>query len=232
MGNDWREYQEQAASFFRDLGMSAMSDERLHGVRTSHDVDVAIRGEYAGFSVLWIVECKRWRTRVSKLHVLALREIVSDLGADRGILLAEQGFQLGALEAARLTNVQLTSIAELRRLAEPEIYAVRVMELYDRVQDCNSRYWALDKHRRIEAGLRPDSGASGYSGNVVVALCEDLLKQAMRGAYPVKTNILYRSYRLPESFPAVRELYETVSHFIDDLEARLRRAEADLRDRT
>jgi hypothetical protein len=34
--------------------------------------------------IVWIVECKHWKTAVSKLHVLDLREIVSDIGADRG----------------------------------------------------------------------------------------------------------------------------------------------------
>jgi hypothetical protein len=37
--------------------------------------------------------------------VLALRQIVTDVGADRGILLSEKGFQSGAVEAATLTNV-------------------------------------------------------------------------------------------------------------------------------
>jgi hypothetical protein len=46
-----------------------------------------------------------WKSRISKAHVLVLREIVSDIGADRGILLAEHGAQSGAREAAVLTNV-------------------------------------------------------------------------------------------------------------------------------
>ena len=37
---------------------------------------------------------------------------------------------------------------------------------------------------RIEAGLRPDTGAFSYSGNVVVELASDLLTKALRGKYP------------------------------------------------
>jgi len=55
------------------------------------------------------VAAERWPRAVTKLQVPALREIVSDLGAHRGILLDEPGFQSGALKAAPLTNVQLAS---------------------------------------------------------------------------------------------------------------------------
>lgn len=110
MATDWRDYQEEAAALFRSMGLDAVTNETIQGVRTKHDVDVVVRSHYAGFDVTWLVECKHWKSPVSKLHVLALREIVSDTGADRGILLCEVGFQSGAIEAANLTNVQVTSL--------------------------------------------------------------------------------------------------------------------------
>jgi hypothetical protein len=60
-----------------------------------------------------------------KLHVLALREIVTDLGADRGILLSESGVKSGAKEAARLTNVHISSLASLRGMASAELNDMR-----------------------------------------------------------------------------------------------------------
>lgn len=73
----WRDYQEEAAEFFRSLGLDASTNVSVDGVRTTHDVDVLVRSHHAGFDVLWLVECKLWKTPVSKLHVLALREIVA-----------------------------------------------------------------------------------------------------------------------------------------------------------
>ena len=93
------------------LGLNAVTDVTVKGVRTSHDLDVLVTSHYVGFDITWLVECKHWKTPVNKLHVLALREIVSDVGADRGILLSESGFQSGAIEAANLTNIQVTSLA-------------------------------------------------------------------------------------------------------------------------
>lgn len=94
MGADWQNYQEQAAAFFRSLGMDAKTDVTVQGIRTTHDVDVLVKSRHVGFDVTWIVECKCWQNPVNKLHVLALREIVADTGADRGILLSERGFQI------------------------------------------------------------------------------------------------------------------------------------------
>jgi restriction system protein len=98
--SSWRAYQESAAAFFRTLGLTAETDVRLTGVRTSHDIDVVVKSVHVGFEITWLVECKYWRTPVSKLHVLGLRQIVLEVGADRGILLSESGFQAGAIEAA------------------------------------------------------------------------------------------------------------------------------------
>jgi hypothetical protein len=53
-----KDYQEQAAAFFRSLGLAASTDERIIGVRGSHNVDVAVRSGTAEIKLLWIVECK------------------------------------------------------------------------------------------------------------------------------------------------------------------------------
>lgn len=122
----WKKYQEEAADFFRSIGLEALTDATIEGVRTNHDIDVLVKSHHVGFYITWIVECKLWNTPVAKLHVLALREIVTDVGADRGILLAESGFQSGAEEAADLTNVQLTSLGEFRATARDSLNAMRL----------------------------------------------------------------------------------------------------------
>jgi len=230
MTQDWRNYQDEAAEFFRSLGMTAQVDATVQGVRTSHDVDVLATLPYAGLEIRWVVECKQWQTRVTKLHVLALREIVSDIGADRGVLLAEAGFQAGAREAATLTNLQLPSLAAMRLTAETQVYSMRLVELYDRVQACRERYWAIDKHDRIDHGLRPDVAATGYMGDLVISLADDLLKRAFRGIYPIVLDdfdvVAYPS--LPRSFATVQALYAAVEPVVSELEGKLTSAESAL----
>jgi restriction system protein len=228
----WQEYQEEVAAFFRSLGLDVTTKHRVQGVRTSHEVDVFVRSHYVGFDVIWIVECKHWSAPVTKLHILALREIVTDLGADRGILLCEAGFQSGALEAATLTNVHATSLAALRGTASAEFTAMRLRELFDRAEKCRVRYWDLPKDARIKNGLRPGLGSvETYSGNVVVELASDLLGKALRGTYPFVLESMqgYAIFGEDRQFASATEILAVVEPMIVDLERRLSSCETGLK---
>jgi restriction system protein len=74
MAITWQEYQEEVAACFRSLGLDAITNHSVPGVRTTHDIDVFVRAHQVGFDVVWVVECKQWSKPVNKLHVLALRE--------------------------------------------------------------------------------------------------------------------------------------------------------------
>lgn len=110
----WKDYQEETATYYRDLGLSAETDALLKGARAQHKMDVVVRGHQPGVEFLWIVECKYWNRSVDKSVVTTLMTIVQDVGADRGIILSKGGFQAGATAQARNTNITLTSLEELR----------------------------------------------------------------------------------------------------------------------
>lgn len=228
MATDWRDYQEEAAALFRSMGLDAVTNETVQGVRTKHDVDVVVRSHYAGFDVTWLVECKHWKSPVSKLHVLALREIVSDTGADRGILLCEVGFQSGAIEAANLTNVQVTSLENVRTTAGADICAMRLREFYDRVENCRACYWDISKRQRIERGLRQEVGADGYSGAFTLEICDDLLPRAFRGIYPFHSDSIHSlmTFGKDKQFSSPQEVITTLTPMIEELEGKLNDANA------
>ena len=163
----------------------AKTNVTVHGVRTNHNVDVVVRSKHAGFEILWLTECKAWRTAVPKEKVFALRSIVEDTGADRGFLMAERGYQSGALEAARLTNVVLTSLADLKETLAYDIGMAKLNMLLTRADRCRSLYWAIAKYDRIEFGLRPPAPAIGYSAELVIRAVEYTLHQAMLRGFPI-----------------------------------------------
>lgn len=221
----WKDYQQEAAEFFRLLGLSAQTDVTLQGIRTQHDIDVLVKVPIAGFEVRWIVECKHWKASVPKLHVFGLRDIVSDLGADRGIILSETGFQSGAIEAANLTNVQLTSLAALKGTCKTAIFAIRLRNLYDRVEIAGEKYWDIPKDVRIEKGLRFEVGNEKdfYSGARVVEVSKELLIRAFRDTYPIQLDRLHKYFlpQLPESFNDHEDVVTALEPIISDLETRL-----------
>lgn len=224
----WREYQEETAAFFRGIGFDAETDQELTGVRTAHKIDVVARGRHVGFDVLWVIECKQWKSRINKLHVLALRTVVTEVGADRGILMAERGFQRGAQEAARLTNVTVTSLAKLEASASYDIGMAQLHDLQNRVDKCRERYWDLPKDFRIDQDLRPDVGLSGYSGSYVIQAVEAALNEAFRGRFPIDAKTTLLAAVRPNLFPTAADpaaLFRSLDPMITDLEARLLTAE-------
>ncbi len=227
MADSWQEYQEEAAAFFRSLGLEATTNFSVQGVRTTHDIDVFVKSHHVGFDVAWIVECKHWERPVTKVHVLALREIVVDLGADRGILISESGFQKGAVEAATLTNVHVSSLARLRDTASAEITAMRLREVYDRIEGCRERYWNISKENRIEAGLRPEVGVGGYSSVQVIDFSSELITRAFRGSYPFEIDSVGARFILGSArqFSSAREILAVVEPMIAEVEAKLKACE-------
>ena len=235
MASDWREYQEKAAAFFRSAGMNAETDRSLQGTRTTHDIDVVVDISVSGMDVRWIVECKHWNKPVSKLHVLALREIVSDLGADRGIILCEAGFQSGALEASSFTNVRPMSLAELSITAKDSIMLAELSDFQTRGERNRQRYWNLGTEVRRKHGLK-----NGFSlpvvasGDHIITLILELIGRAQNHRYPINMeNLSDISFlnsgilKLPESYDSLEQIHEVVGQLTSQLERKITAAEND-----
>ena len=121
----WEQYQEDTAELLRELGFTAVVNDSLAEPNgTVHEVDVSARRTLAGVDLLWVVECKLWRTQsVTIEKVAALKAIVDWVGADRGLLMSEGGFQSGAIRMAMQKNITLSSMADLRESAAEELLA-------------------------------------------------------------------------------------------------------------
>lgn len=115
---DWQKYQEETRDFFLSQGCKAETDVRIKGVRSYHNIDVFVTFQRYGITCRWIVECKLWARKVPKEKVEILKSIVNETGADRGLIISEEGFQSGAEDAAMNSNITLvTSFAEFKKTA-------------------------------------------------------------------------------------------------------------------
>jgi len=128
----WREYQHRVADLFRELGCIVEVDASVQGIRSRHAIDVWVRFVRFGIRQAWVVECKDWQRAVPQEKVLALRTIVDDVGADRGILVAESGHQSGAWASASSTNITLATLDELRELAKADLLSRGLVVLSER----------------------------------------------------------------------------------------------------
>lgn len=237
----WYRYQESVASVFRNLSYSATTNETLEGVRAKHDIDIVVRSDHAGFHVLWIVECKHRKRAVPKADIMLLRGIIDDLGADKGFMLAEKGYQSGALAAARLTNIELVSLDELKEIVSVEIGRAKLWSIMRRAQSCADRYWELDKDDRIEHELRPEPGGLGYSGFATFRAVEITARQALLYGLPIGYDLATAAIcaatgsgkyltdpRRGQTYSTYEELCAVLEAELGELESRLADVEADL----
>jgi hypothetical protein len=180
MSANWKSYEEEAAAFFRRLGLTATVNARVHGARGSHDVDVLVDGELHGLPFKWIVECKAWKSNVPKEKVMALYAITQDVGADRGYLLSERGFQSGALRVAEGTNISLTSIADLQVVTQPHLQDATLGGLLWRARK------QTDRLRTIQRQKYDDDYHPPTTDPLTKLMILDMaIADANRGGYPV-----------------------------------------------
>jgi hypothetical protein len=176
----WSEYQTKAADFFVSLGLKAEVECKVAGARGVHVVDVYVSGKYGGIAFNWVVECKAWKTNIPKEKVMALSGIVQDVGADRGFLLSETGFQSGALLAARSSNITLSSLEDLSLSAEKSSIDALVGRKNWEAQKAIAR---LSELKRISEAYEYSSARIMHFGELSVLKL--LLDDALQGNYPI-----------------------------------------------
>lgn len=176
----WSEYQIEAAEFFSSLGLKAEVECRVEGARGVHVVDVYASGSYGGIAFNWAVECKAWKTNIPKEKVMALSSIVQDIGADRGFLLSEVGFQSGALLAARSSNITLSSLEDLSLSAEK--FSIDAL--------VGRRNWEVQRAKSRLSEIKRKSEANEYNPVRLMlfgelSVLELLLADSLQGNYPI-----------------------------------------------
>jgi len=170
------------------MGHKPRVDFNVAGVRAEHQIDVWVEFDYFGVRIRWIIECKAWRTRVTKEKVAALRSIADDVGADRAFLLSETGFQRGAIAAATGTNITLSSLAALREAAEMQLSERFIANVRTRAARLSDALYGLFRHEQVGPSQwkgRPIEGAEDAAARLgVVTVIEMLVRRAADGQFP------------------------------------------------
>ena len=191
---EWFSFQEEIAAYFRSLGTKADTNQSLQGARTKHAVDVFVSNKFLSTDLSWIIEAKKWASKVPKEKVLALRTIVDDLGADKGLIISEIGFQKGAYEAAENTNILLYTMTEFKEKTKHLVHT-EILKMYaDRARLLDIRYWSHPKQIRKDYKLRPEfmEFPIEFSGTELLTLIFKAIFKGMRSEYPIELTVYSR----------------------------------------
>ncbi|MBO4227904.1 restriction endonuclease [Bradyrhizobium neotropicale] len=112
--DSWRELETAVADILRECGMAIQQQANVQLPRGSVNVDVLAEETLEGISQRIVCECKNWRTNVPREKVHAFRTVMQETGAHRGYTISRTGFQVGAIEAAQATNVELLTFEQLQ----------------------------------------------------------------------------------------------------------------------
>lgn len=115
---DWRDLQLLTAQLFEGVGCQVEVGKVVQLVRGQKEIDVWVWDNVTKPSSRFLVECKFWDKRVEQEVVHSFRTVVSDYGAHRGFIVSKVGFQSGAYEAAKGTNIDLLTFDELQDVFE------------------------------------------------------------------------------------------------------------------
>jgi hypothetical protein len=111
---DWRDLQNKVAKIYTDLGYETTVEKDIQTARGTVNVDVFCTKSVSYLTDTNIVECKYWANSVPKTVVHAFRSVISDYGANTGYIISKNGFQSGAFDAAKNSNVKLLTFDEFQ----------------------------------------------------------------------------------------------------------------------
>jgi len=112
----WKDLQNEVGQILRECGFYAEVDKNIKTAREAVDVDVYAEDHSRIPEIKYLIECKHWKTRVPKTIVHAFRTVVSDFGANVGLIVSSVGFQSGAFDAAKKSPIKLVDWKEFQGL--------------------------------------------------------------------------------------------------------------------
>jgi hypothetical protein len=113
---NWHALQSGVARILNECGFETHVEKTIKTVRGRVEIDVLAIDRDQQPSLTYLCECKLWRKRVPKTAVHSLRTVMSDYGANVGIIVSAGGFQSGAIEAAKLSAVHCLTYEAFQQL--------------------------------------------------------------------------------------------------------------------
>ena len=102
-------------TLFQEMGYYTEIQKKVNlGSRGKKEIDVYIRDDRASVNQIMLVECKNWASRVAQGTVHEMHFVMQNSGANTGFIISQMGFQAGAYEAAKDTNIHLLTWEDLQ----------------------------------------------------------------------------------------------------------------------
>lgn len=113
---NWKDLQNKVSQVFREIGYNSEVEKEIETVRGKVVIDVFVKDATNKPDMIYLCECKYWNNSVPQNVVHAFQTVVTNTGANLGYIISKSGFQKGAYEAAKNSNVLLLSWNQFQEL--------------------------------------------------------------------------------------------------------------------
>lgn len=208
----WKGLQDLVAEYLIVAGYRAITPCEIDTVRGKVEVDVCVESPYDLVKRI-VCECKYWNTPVPKEKVHAFRTVVHDCGAELGIIISKAGYQSGAIEAAKFSNVRLETWDTFLELVKDKwidnkLWSVKTMTA--KIMNYRDTY-------EYEAERLTDEEYPRYKDT-----CTNITNFVEQGLLVRKSDLLNGSDFI-QRFPLYRQS-ESIEHYLNELSNKLKEA--------
>ncbi|MCE3254894.1 MAG: hypothetical protein K0R25_388 [Rickettsiaceae bacterium] len=111
---DWGGFEDLVKNLHQDGETIVKRKEVITGISgAEREIDVTLRHKNGPYEYLTLIECKHWKSRVTREKVDALYSSIDDLRASKGVIFTTIGYQSGAETYAKSKNITIFVIREL-----------------------------------------------------------------------------------------------------------------------
>jgi len=120
--NTWVDLQSEVSKIFLECGFKSETPKIIETVRGKVEVDVYAADISLKPEPVYLCECKYWKRSIPQTIIHSFRSVISDFGANWGIIISLNGYQSGAFEAIKNTNIKLLNWIQFQELFKDRWY--------------------------------------------------------------------------------------------------------------
>ena len=128
--NNWRDLENKVALILKGVGFSVKTEHTIKTVRGSVNIDVYAVKDEPPPPIICLCECKYWNKKVPQNVIHSFRSIVHDSGANIGYIISKNGFQKGAFETAKNSNIIIFSWDQFINNFKDQWYRFQITKLF------------------------------------------------------------------------------------------------------
>lgn len=111
---DWKDLQNKICLLLNQIGLIAECEKKLTTPRGQVEVDVYAYDPNSVDNIRYIVECKNWCEPVNQSVIHSFTTVMNETGCNIGYIVSKNGFQSGAANYVKNTNIKLFTFNEIQ----------------------------------------------------------------------------------------------------------------------